>query len=339
VVVVRSLQQHREFKRLARAVEPLGIRLLVLKGLHLASSVYPKAWLREMNDIDVLVRLADVVAVAEAAITLGYRPVQECDLHEAMPTWHHLPRFINPHTTPHTHLEVHWRLAPESDLPRVNSDDLWRRAEPNPLAPNAWQLSPEDVLLHVCAHAAHLHALDQGLRPLCDVRALLAAHGQTLDWAVVASRSAEWGCDRGVALVLRLAHRLLDAEIPESAFRHLAAALPSEPLVVLAVDQILGGRAAPDVSSEAGRLFELPSLGARIRHTWSRLFLPNYELRLAYAGVSEPTPNRLRLLARRWRDLIRRYARSLLHVTMRPHGDARRFIDRRNQLAAWLRRD
>ncbi len=163
----RALRYQAEFVQLARAVAPHGIPLIVLKGLHLATSVYHSPASREMNDFDVLVRLADVDHVLAAARELGYTPMQEMETAVAESARHHLPRLLKPGVG----LEIHWRLAPPGKPPAAPPEDLWARARPFRLADNAFVLCPEDALVHICAHATISHFFEQGVRPLCDIRA------------------------------------------------------------------------------------------------------------------------------------------------------------------------
>ena len=330
---VRVLRHQAEFVRLAAAVEPQGIRLLALKGLHLASSVYPLAVLREMNDIDVLVRPEHLDDAAATAQALGYVAMHKVGVRASRVT-HHLPRLVKPGTG----LELHWRIAPEGQPPLADPMDLWDRAEPNALAGNAFELCPEDALLHICAHATVSHFFDQGLRPLCDVRALVAKHGGRIDWEVVAVRAGDWRCERGVALTLRLAEHLLGAAIPQVVFDRLALALPPAEVVALAVDQLYSEYIVPEFSEAAGRLMALRSVPAQVRHAWSYVALPSAQLAVMYPRLTHTgSVSRVVMPMRRLWDLVRRYAWSLARLAVNRRGEGRKFVDRRNALAEWLR--
>lgn len=330
---VQALRFQAECVRLARAVEPLGVQLLVLKGLHLAVSVYPHAGMREMNDFDVMVRPEHVEPVAAAARALGYAPLREMDLALAMQVGYHLPRLVKPGVG----LEIHWRLAAVWGPPAAPPEDLWLRAEASGLASNALTLCPEDALLHVCAHATAGHFFEQGLRPLCDLRALGTTYRDRINWEVVATRAREWRCDRGVALALRLAHDLLGVKFPPVIVERLAASRPPADVVSLATDQMLSEQMAPEIGEGAGRLMALRSFPALVRHGWSRVALPPEQLEVIYPGSARSgAVVRALVLSRRLSDLVRRYALRLMRLAITRDSDERKYIDRRNALAQWL---
>lgn len=331
---IRVLRYQAEFVQLARALEPHGVPLLILKGLHLASSVYPHATMREMNDFDVLVRPEHLDVASAAVRELGYVPVHEVSALPVSRVTHHLPRFIKPAVG----IEIHWRIAPEGKPPLADPPDLWERAEPNALAHNAFQLCPEDALLHICAHATVSHLFDQGVRPLCDIRALVAKHGHRIEWEAVAARAFEWRCERGVALALHLADRLLGVEIPQLAFDRLASAHLSPEVVSLAAAQLFDKNVLPEFGEAAGRLMALRSVPARVRHTWGSVFLPPTQLAVMYPSAQGKPVTRALLPLRRLWDLTRRYSWDLVRLAMNRGSEERKFIDRRNALAEWLRK-
>lgn len=330
---VRVLRHQAEFVRFARAVEPQGIQLLVLKGLHLASSVYPQTVLREMNDIDVLVRPEHLQGAAATAQALGYVAMHEVGVRASRVT-HHLPRLVKPGAG----LELHWRIAPEGQPPLADPAGLWDRAEPNALAGNAFELCPEDALLHICAHATVSHFFDQGLRPLCDIRALMAKHGGRIDWEVVTVRAAEWRCERGVALALRLTEHLLGVPVPQVLLDRLASALPPSEVAALGADQVYSQHVVQEFSEAAGRLMALRSVPAKIRHAWSYVALPSAQLAAMYPRLPHSDSlGRVVMPLRRLWDMARRYAWTLARLSMNRDSQERQFVDRRNALAAWLR--
>ena len=67
-IIAVQVQAAHQAEEIARHV-----RFLPLKGLHLAHHVYPSPALRDMGDIDLLVRPADLCGAHEALARLGYR--------------------------------------------------------------------------------------------------------------------------------------------------------------------------------------------------------------------------------------------------------------------------
>jgi hypothetical protein len=330
---IQILRYRAEILHLARALAPAGIPLLALKGIHLATAVYPQLALREMNDIDVLVRSEHLDAVAAGLQGLGFSALHDTDAEAATRVRHHLPRFVKSGVG----VEVHWRLAPEGQVPLVAPEELWQRAQPSAIAPHMVQLCPEDALLHVSAHATVSHFFELGIRPLCDIRALIDRHGTTIDWDAVADRATAWQCERGLLLALGLTRLLLGTDVPELVFDRLRHARPSDEMLHLAAD-VMFAQPSTVVTESAGRLMAVPSLGGRVRYAWSRVALSRDQLAVMYPATGRMHPMARWLLPlRRLGHLSQKYAVNLTRLAMTPDSDARRFVDRRNTLAAWLR--
>lgn len=330
----RVLMQQAAFRELAGRVAPLGVSLIALKGLHLATAVYRSPVLREMNDIDVMVRPEQVESVSEVVRALGYTALSEVPVAIALKAAHHVPRFLRGEVE----LEVHWRLARTGESPTVEPNLLWSNACPLPLAPNAMCLAPEDLLVHVCVHAAAAHHFEQGIRPLCDVLAMVNVWRGTLDWDGVVARAHAWHCDRSVALVLTLAQSKLCAPVPAEVLAKVADARPAAAVVDLAWTQALSDTGLIyETPVAAGQLLQGDSIAGKLRHLLSRIRLPGDEMATWYPGVATSRLAYAWTLPKRVVDLVRRHGWSLLKAAVRRQSPERLALDRRNALTAWLR--
>ncbi len=72
---LHNLRFYGELRRLLSVLKPEGIPLILLKGVFLADAVYSNMGVREMNDIDVLARPADLARIAEILTGMGYTPL------------------------------------------------------------------------------------------------------------------------------------------------------------------------------------------------------------------------------------------------------------------------
>jgi hypothetical protein len=154
---------------LLRTLEQAGIRVAVLKGVHLAEAVYRNIGLRSMNDLDILVRKTDLDRTMQCIGEAGL-------LSRAN-------RFP---------LDVHTSISQSIAGLKISTEDLLDRARPVVVAgTQALGLCPEDLLLHLVLHLSvtDLYRVP-GLRGLCDIRETLRRHGRDLDWGRVARRAA-----------------------------------------------------------------------------------------------------------------------------------------------------
>jgi hypothetical protein len=329
----RVLLQQAAFRELAGAVAPLGISLVALKGLHLASAVYPSAALREMNDIDVLVRPEHVETVSTVARELGYRPLIEIPVPIALKAMYHAPLFLKGRVG----LEVHWRLGRPDTVPLVEPEELWAMTSPTPMAANALTLPLEALLVHVCVHAG-THQLEQGMRPLCDVQAIITRSDGALSWPRVAELARRWNCERSVMLVLSLTHAALGVQIPDEVMDALSVERPSSAVLSVALAHVLADTSEIDGTSQpAGALLSTPGPLAKLRHIRDRIWLPDEFMATLYPNSGTGPLARAGVTARRISDVIRRHAWGLLRLATQKKSSARSALDRRNALVAWLR--
>ena len=108
-------------------------------------------------------------------------------------------------------LEVQWRIVPKFYSIDLEVEDLFERSSSTTLG--GWQgrtLSPEDLFLMLCVHAAK-HAWIR-ISWLCDIARTLQT--QAMDVEVVRRRATELGITRIVGISVWLANRLLKMPVP-----------------------------------------------------------------------------------------------------------------------------
>ena len=304
-----NLRKYGEFRRIVQALSERDIPLIALKGLHLADIVYRDISLRPMSDLDILVPRPDVERAIAALQSIEYG--FEADVSGAAPGM--LDEKCNiglAHRRLGLWLEIHWTLAESGACYTPPMDEVWRSAVPGRLGDtDVAVMSPEFLLLHVCAHLACNHVFGFDLRALCDI-AEIAREGP--DWEVVADLGQRHGWTRGVAAALRLARDHLGAEIPAQALAALGADALDPDLLGDAMAHLLNFSRMPGELVTAPNLLALASgdtLRARSRLLWKRVFVPRAELSLLY-GVPEHSPRLDLYYAVRLRDLFRKYAAS-----------------------------
>jgi len=192
--VARNTRLFHEFGRLLDRLNRQGIRVVVLKGGHLAEAVYENIGQRSMTDLDILVRKQDLERVLQCVEDEGL--------------------FF-----PGTPLNVDVQTCIShciADL-AVPEEELLERATSLIIAGNEVRgFCPEDLLLHLVIHLAvfDLYGIS-GLRGLCDIRETIQHFRGGLDWETIAARAAAWGVRNAVRLSLALARELLGALVPE----------------------------------------------------------------------------------------------------------------------------
>ncbi|MGD8329115.1 MAG: nucleotidyltransferase family protein [Gemmatimonadales bacterium] len=323
---IRNLWLQEAIHSVVSTCHEAGIEVILLKGAYIATRVYDNPALREMGDIDLLVR--------QAQLHDAVRLLQEHDFRSEEP----LPDEFAAHISSAKHVprlhrakaavELHWTIfRPNRNLP-IEIDGLWQRAiATNVARVDTLVLSPEDLLLHVCGHATYDHRFQFGLRPLVDIDRLIRASDDGIHWPTFIERTGTWGWQRGVYLALYLARELIGTPLPDNLLEALA------PL-----------SATPQVIDSAARMVFTDPSDSRALHLnvvdWHHGTLAQ-RVRLLYERMRwhpehvEPT---VAYYARHIPSLFRRHLPNILRLSV-GNRSTRRLADGKRTLAAWLQED
>lgn len=313
-----NLRKYGQFRRVARALRERGIAVIALKGMHLAELVYRDISLRPMSDVDILVPRAQLEQAAATLRELDYG--YAADLSGAAGAMLDIKCNIGfAHRQTDVWLELHWSLDEPPARYTAVLEDIWRSAVPVRLGDaDALVMSPEFLLLHVCAHLACNHTFAFSLHALCDIAEIVRVH-PSIDWTAVAGHGRRHGWGRGVAAALRLASDHLGAAVPAGALAALGTDALEEGMLAEAMEQLVGCTDLPDELRTAPNLLGIAGErgpARKLAALWARLFVPRAELALIY-GVPERSARLNLFYAARLRDLLRKYAASAwaLHVS------------------------
>lgn len=254
-----------------KALRERGLDVIALKGLYLIEAVYSNIGARTFDDLDLLLRRADLPAALEVMRGLGY----------ALSTWYdpadpnrdikHLPPLMKDGAPI---VELHWAILEEEEPFHVNVDGLWARSQPVEIAGVSVRgLSAEDLLLHLSLHLTYQHRLAAGARSLYDIDAVIRRGG--VDWQGLAVTAREWGAQRVLWLTFRLLQEIAGTPLPTGFLAQLLSAQPDQAVMEDAKRQLLaraeGGVAlTPDLAA----LSEAKGAFAKLRLALSRVFLP-----------------------------------------------------------------
>jgi hypothetical protein len=328
---VRSMCLQRELWTVLQRLRNSGVAVIVLKGAYLAEVVYGDVALRPMCDVDLLVRKADLGRAQAALLDMGGEHQQFEDIESRCRRNPHLPQVHIRDLA----VEVHWTIVSPLGPVRVDSAGLWDRARPATIAGvDVLALCPEDLLLHLCLHAAYTDTLGAGLRPFCDIAETIHCFRDEIDWVQVAERAREWDATRHVGLTLHLADSLLAAGVPEDA---------PERLVPGGLDRRAFEAARQAVLTQTSYDQWLPffdkmhatTLGARLKLSWKRVFLSRDEMAATYPA-SRDANHLYSYYVRRVGHLAESYA---THSLRRARLILSRERDRNAALVRWLKED
>ena len=292
---LRNTLLYRDLGKVLAGFRQKGIAVIVLKGAHLAQLVYQTKAGRQMADIDLLVKPADLSAATLTLLENGYAfEIEPHDIEgwrKEHPGSHHLPSFVKP---PRPRVELHWAISPPPNPAEV--PNVWEQACRASIAGvEARVLSPEDLLIHLCLHS-RLHRFGQGLRPVCDLAIAIRHYQRELDWNKLLRRAKAWRAKQCVYLGLWLGKKLMAAPVPE---RVLTALLPNgleAHWAALAVETVLSGADVPSETEYALRLMDprlrwggMASRSGKVRFLLRKMFPPREHMS-RYMGEKHALP-------------------------------------------------
>jgi Uncharacterised nucleotidyltransferase len=212
----------RELIGLLQLFADRNIPVIPYKGLVLAASAYGNLALRQMTDLDILVREKDLSRAMDLLRSQNYELTFE------LPWEYHFTKFDSLHN-----IDLHCPMFSEVVFAFPDLELVWQHVESFSLAgatlPN---LTPEMALLVVSLNA-NKDGWDR-LGQVSDVAALIHANPK-LDWERLIKQQTFLGSKRIVFLGLFLAKTLLDAKIPMEVW----VQIQSDPVVSSLASQVI----------------------------------------------------------------------------------------------------
>ncbi len=231
-----------EVECIRAALEPLGIRPILLKGAAYLLADLPAARGRLVGDVDLL-GPKDQIAAAEAGlVAAGWAfdaELSDYDQRYYRQWMHEIPPLY--HQQRETALDLHHSILPPTARVQVNTAALFEDARTLPELPGLQVLAPVTMFLHSAAHLFHEGELDHGLRDLFDLDALLRDFGRdTGFWTALVPRAQVLGLVQPLFHALRYTTRLLETPVPVDVMRAAAqAAAGPRPLLDACYDRAL----------------------------------------------------------------------------------------------------
>jgi hypothetical protein len=197
-----------EIKLLSRALAPVGVPVVLLKGAAYAAAGLPPAAGRTFSDIDILVPKSSLPEVEKRLLLSGWISSHHdaYDQRYYRKWMHELPPMT--HIRRGTNLDVHHGILPETARIKTRPDLILAAAQPLPGYNNILIPCREDQVLHSATHLYHEGEWRHGLRDLSDLDCLLRAYMGNADFLPRLSSRA-----RQLNLTVPLGHALSNVQI------------------------------------------------------------------------------------------------------------------------------
>lgn len=219
--VARNVCLYAELNEMVKTFHDMGVRVIVLKGMALAKTVYGDIGLRPMGDIDLLVKKEDLPHAEKIMTKLGYH------FHgDIPPEWyrenHQHISYLHPDKD--IPVEIHWHIARKAHLSRIRVTDTdiiegwWEGARTIEFSGRkALMLCPDDLIMHLSLHFLKHRFISQNgsfsskvaLIQLCDIFQTLKYYRDEIDWIRLKSKTEKYGIDSPIFTTLFIVKEIL----------------------------------------------------------------------------------------------------------------------------------
>lgn len=209
---LRNALLHGELKRVLVSFRDAGIPLIVLKGAALSAEVYGNVALRQMADIDLLVREQDLDRAAGELSALGYAPVEGYSEQWYRRHHHHLVPYL--HRAKGVTVEIHRNIVSMESPFNLDIRAIWDRARHVDIqGVDALVLSPEDLIIHLCLHMSNANRFVGKIQTLIDISEGVKHFGERINWDWMVREAQERNFTDFLYYPLYLARETLGAQI------------------------------------------------------------------------------------------------------------------------------
>lgn len=271
-----QVQAKRELRQVWRVLDRAGIPLMALKGVaYLQADLPPAAW-RNLSDVDIMVREADMARAEAALRQSGWEPsgdFGDYDQHYYRDWMHEVPPLR--HVERDTEVDLHHNLAPPVSRIRIDAARLWAAAArvSDPYGLTTYLLAPTDMLLHNAIHLFMNDELRGGLRDVMDFRDLLE-HFRDADAGFeqqLLERARALGCGRPLYYAVTTAQRLVGLTPSPALVAGVSEHAPARPVASLMARLIEQALAPTRLGLRRSRLATWLLF---VRSHWVRMPLP-----------------------------------------------------------------
>jgi hypothetical protein len=324
-----NMRIYKELLKILRSFNEAGVPVILLKGAHLAEIVYGNIALRPMGDVDLLVKHTDLLRAHDLLVAQGYANSKK-NMGNSLG---HLPPYYKKNSPP---VEIHYNICSPPFSQGFAVEDLWERTRPAAIhGVAALTLCPEDLLLHLCVHAAIDHGLEIGPLPFFDLARTLEHYRNEIDWDALQHRARQWGLERCLLLMLCLSKKMIGLSLPEQLH---ADSMPDSPTAreLDAAEDLVFEKGTP-VASDIARLFGNESLAAKLRYCLRQIFPPVKAMQVVHPQAK----GRLSIFAQyffRIKGLIKKQG-GIVWLLLRQDKKMQGFAqieNKRNKLKDWI---
>ena len=212
-------------KRISKVLAENNIETITLKGAMFIEAFPDYPLVREMSDLDIMVKSPNLHQAIKALSTLGFEHTGYFSSNRSqLKKWYYkfnsnaINLLSNRSDIPDILVELHWRLFATSNHTVWKEEYLWNRAR-YCSEQSVYHLDATSTLLHVCAHQCN--DLQIYLYGLVDIANILTRWGKEIDWNEAISRANSQKLLLHLVNILRLSNEVLKIPLPDAYYNYL----------------------------------------------------------------------------------------------------------------------
>ncbi len=211
----KNLIYLKKFKQLHKLFSSQGIPIIPLKGIAFLNSLYHNSALRDLSDIDILVKTKDIIRAEHVLGRAGYTQKKERRDHRQnhfhSVFWQKVKKFS-------VVVELHWDIDFPDSRFDIRVDDFWSRALVSQQDSNHLNLCPEDDILFSCFHIMRDNPLKKlALKNFCDIYGMIIQSKEQIDWDAFINHVLQYKATRPVLTSLLIVQELFEINLPVEA--------------------------------------------------------------------------------------------------------------------------
>jgi Uncharacterised nucleotidyltransferase/Protein of unknown function (DUF5672) len=259
---IHWIQQRDVLREALQRFSEASVPVIVLKGVALATLVYPSPALRPTRQVDLLVRQCDTARVEALLKSMSAAPASAAAVVGAAPDMHRSRRRMSLLRV-RTCILTHRNPADQPPTAHIPIENFWKRARPVQIESVATLVfSPEDLLSHIALDLVAGRFVGHAWT-LCDIGQTCGRYGDAIDWSQLFAEARAYQMVKPLYYALRWARELVGANVSPDALKELSRfrQMPLEGRVIAAGARhaILphrGGTPIPSVARLAAHLLK-----------------------------------------------------------------------------------
>jgi hypothetical protein len=211
----RNMVLYEHFRQIATEFSKVGIDVIPLKGIYLAEFLYKDIGLRQMSDIDLLVRNEDATKSIEILENLGYQ--KSLSLEEFIDNrvdHHHLTPMIKCGVS----IEVHTKLHRKSEDYSIDINGIWSNSIDYSITGcSVKAMDFSHLIIHNCVHLdKHFKKKKYHLKSFIDISLLVGVFREKIDWNAIDELCENYMCKDILHRYLVIISTFLDANVSKN---------------------------------------------------------------------------------------------------------------------------